>query len=98
MYYAAIFTSVRTTQENGYAEMADRMLELARQQPGFIAVESARNDIGITVSYWDSLESITNWKRNAEHRLAQEKGRSDWYKGYKVRIARVEREYGFGEL
>ncbi len=95
MYYAVIFTSTRTEVEEGYAEMAVRMVELAKQQPGFIGLESARNEIGITVSYWESLEAIKAWKENTEHLFAQEKGKTTWYKNYKVRIAKVEREYEF---
>jgi heme-degrading monooxygenase HmoA len=95
MYYAVIFTSTRTEVEAGYAEMAIKMVELAKAQPGFIGIESARSEIGITVSYWESLEAIKNWKANMEHLEAQEKGRTTWYKNYKVRIAKVEREYEF---
>ena len=95
MYYAVIFTSTRTEVETGYAEMATKMVELAKNQPGFIGVESARNEIGITVSYWESLEAIQNWKANLVHLEAQEKGKTAWYKNYKVRIAKVEREYEF---
>jgi len=95
MYYAVIFTSIRTETEEGYAEMAEKMEQLVKQQPGFIGVESARNEIGITVSYWESLEAIKNWKMNLDHLEAQQKGRSTWYKNYKVRIAKVEREYEF---
>lgn len=94
-YYAVIFTSLRTDGDNGYAEMADRMVELARQQDGFLGVESARNTLGITVSYWRDLESIRNWRENSEHTIARKKGRLDWYKSFKVRIAKVETEYGF---
>lgn len=75
--------------------MAMRMVELAKQQPGFLGLESARNEIGITVSYWESLEAINAWKQNSEHLLAQELGRKNWYKNYKVRIAKIEREYEF---
>lgn len=95
MYYAVIFTSTRTEVEAGYAEMATKMVELAKAQPGFIGMESARSEIGITVSYWESLEAIKNWKANMEHVEAQEKGKTTWYKNYKVRIAKVEREYEF---
>ncbi|KAL7568101.1 hypothetical protein ACA910_019499 [Epithemia clementina (nom. ined.)] len=96
-YFAVIFTSVRTEVEEGYTAMADRMLKLAAEQEGFVGVESARNDVGITISYWRDLESIQKWKAHAEHQIAQQKGKSDWYKSYKTRIARVERDYGFGE-
>lgn len=94
-YYAVIFTSVRTEGDRGYAEMADRMVELAHQQDGFLGVESARNEIGITVSYWRDPESIRKWHENSDHILAQEKGRNKWYKSFKVRIVKVERDYGF---
>jgi len=94
-YYAVIFTSVRTEGDNGYAEMADRMVELASQQEGFLGVESARSEVGITVSYWRDLESIKKWKFNAEHSIARTKGRETWYESFTVRITRVEREYSF---
>ncbi|NJO91291.1 MAG: antibiotic biosynthesis monooxygenase [Chloroflexia bacterium] len=94
-YYAVIFSSIRTEGDNGYNEMADKMVELAKQQEGFLGVESARNELGITVSYWTDLESIKKWKENAEHLIAQEKGRGKWYKTFKTRIAKVERDYDF---
>ncbi|MRX63002.1 antibiotic biosynthesis monooxygenase family protein [Maribacter luteus] len=94
-YYAVIFTNKRTEGENGYAEMAQKMEDLARKQTGFLGFESARDEIGISVSYWESLEDILKWKTNTEHLFAQQKGKSDWYAWYKVRICFVEREYGF---
>ncbi|MBL7805576.1 MAG: antibiotic biosynthesis monooxygenase [Saprospiraceae bacterium] len=94
-YYAVIFTSIRTEVDKGYEEMANRMVELAALQPGFLGIESARDSLGISVSYWDSLENIRQWKLVAEHRLAQELGRADWYSAYKTRICLVERDYGF---
>ena len=93
-YYAVIFTSVRTAGDNGYGEAANRMIELAEQQPGYLGAESAREDVGITVSYWADLESIKNWKANTEHREAQKTGRKLWYESFKVRISKVERDYG----
>jgi heme-degrading monooxygenase HmoA len=94
-YYSVIFTSVRTEGDNGYEEMGAKMMDLAAQQPGFLGVESAREEVGITVSYWKDLESIRNWKEHVEHTLAREKGRSAWYKAFKTRIALVEKDYGF---
>ena len=94
-YYAVIFTSIRTEVENGYFEMADLMVKLAAEQKGFLGVESAKQELGITVSYWEDLQSIRDWKQHSEHVLAQKKGQSDWYKYYKVRISKVERDYGF---
>jgi heme-degrading monooxygenase HmoA len=93
-YYAVIFTSVRTEEDNGYAELGQRMFELAQQQPGYLGIESVYNEMGITVSYWKDLESIRNWKMHSEHLFAQKKGREDFYAKYKVRIAKVERDYG----
>jgi len=93
-YYAVIFTSLRTAVDDGYAEMAERMAELAAQQPGYLGLESVRDDLGISVSYWADLESIRNWKANLEHREAQRLGRERWYASFRLRIARVERDYG----
>ncbi|MCZ4284249.1 MULTISPECIES: antibiotic biosynthesis monooxygenase family protein [Marinobacter] len=93
-YYAVIFTSHRTEGDNGYGEMAERMAELAAQQPGYLGMESAREGLGITVSYWESLEAIRNWKQNAEHQEAQRRGHQQWYSSFRVRVAKVEREYG----
>jgi heme-degrading monooxygenase HmoA len=73
--------------------MAERMVALAAQQPGFLGAESARNEVGITVSYWKDLESIRAWKANAEHLEAQRQGRDKWYGAYTTRIAKVERDY-----
>ena len=75
--------------------MALQMDDLAKQQPGYLGIESARNDIGITISYWKDLQSIQHWKQQTDHLVAQRKGIDDWYSFYKVRICLVEREYGF---
>jgi len=93
-YFAVIFTSTRTEGDDGYGDAANRMVELAEQQPGFLGIESAREKVGITVSYWADLDSIKNWKMNAEHLDAQKKGRQSWYDSFKVRISKVERDYG----
>ncbi|MBT8302421.1 MAG: antibiotic biosynthesis monooxygenase [Maribacter sp.] len=94
-YYAVIFTNTRTEEDNGYSDMAQKMEDLARQQKGFLDFETAREKIGISVSYWETLQDIANWKANTDHLFAQKKGISDWYQSYKVRICRVEREYEF---
>lgn len=97
-YYAVIFSSLRTSETDGYSDTATRMVELAHEQPGFLGVESARQGVGITVSYWDSLDAIRQWKQHAEHRLAQQQGRQRWYESYTVRICRVEQAYVFDRL
>ncbi|WP_223115301.1 antibiotic biosynthesis monooxygenase family protein [Hanstruepera ponticola] len=94
-YYAVIFTSKHSEDVSEYAEMANKMEALAKNQDGFLGIESARDTLGITVSYWQSLEAIKAWKLNSEHLMAQSKGRSQWYKWYHVRICKVEREYEF---
>lgn len=93
-YFAVIFSSVRTEGDRSYGAMADRMLELAAQQEGFLGIESAREEVGITVSYWASEEAIKNWKQNAEHLEAQRLGHNVLYADFRVRVARVERAYG----
>lgn len=96
-YYAVIFTSQRTPVEDGYGDMAERMVALAAEQPGYLGVESTRgaDGLGITVSYWRSTEDIAAWRRHAEHRIARDTGRSDWYAHYTLRVAKVERAYAW---
>ncbi len=96
-YYAVIFTNTRTSGDNGYSETAIKMEKLAREQPGFLDFESARSDLGIAISYWESQEAIVNWKANLEHLVAQDRGVKEWYSWYKVRVCVVEREYDFGQ-
>ena len=93
-YWAVIFTSIRSDAEpEAYGAMAETMVELAAKQPGFLGVESAREGVGITVSYWRDLDSIAAWKADVKHLAAQKAGLARWYEGYCTRIARVERDY-----
>lgn len=94
-YYAVIFTNRQTETSKGYEDMAEAMELLAKKQPGYLGFESARNELGIAISYWETLEDIKNWKANLDHLEAQIFGKKQWYSWYKVRICRVEREYEF---
>jgi len=94
-YYAVIFTSTQNENIEGYQEMSIKMENLAKQQDGFLGIDSVKETVGITVSYWSSLDAIKNWKQNSDHLIAQQKGRSQWYNWYNVRICKVEREYEF---
>ena len=97
-YYAVIFSTLLADTLTDYERTANRMEELAKQQPGYLGIESARNQVGITVSYWENLEAISRWKNNIEHIEARERGRAVWYKKYELRICKVERAYGFEKL
>jgi heme-degrading monooxygenase HmoA len=96
-YYAVIFTSQRTEGDHGYGAMARVMEEMGAKQDGYLGIESVRSadGTGITVSYWRDEAAILAWKRDTEHQKAQRGGRQTWYAVYEVRIARVERAYGF---
>ncbi|GAL78455.1 antibiotic biosynthesis monooxygenase family protein [Algibacter lectus] len=94
-YYSVIFTSTLNEDTEGYNAMAEKMEALAKEQDGFLGINSARNQIGITVSYWKSLEAIKNWKAQTDHLEAQQKGKNNWYSWYNVKICKVEREYSF---
>lgn len=91
-YYAVIFTSFRSEEDNGYADAARHVLEIARQQPGFLGYESARQDMGISVSYWESLEAIQAWREHPEHRKVQQR-EAEWYRESRIRVCKVERDY-----
>ncbi len=94
-YYAVIFTSERTDVNENYAETNTKLEEIAKNYEGFLGIEGVRNGLGISISYWKDLESIKSWKANADHIIAKDLGKKQWYNKYTVRIALVEREYGF---
>lgn len=96
-YYVVIFTSTKTDVNDGSSKMSSKMIELAKKQPGFLGIESAREEIGISVSYWKDLDSIKKWKENIEHTKAQKTGKEEWYLNYKTRIAKVEYDYDFSK-
>ncbi len=98
-YWAVIFSSLTSQDNQGYPAMAEAMERLAAEQPGWLGFESARDPgLGIVVSYWRDLESIAAWKANLSHAAAQATGRERWYDAYSVRIARVERSYDFARV
>lgn len=96
-YYAVVFTSIRTDVDDGYAQTAGDMIALAGKQPGYLGEESVREPggLGLTVSYWRTLEDVSSWKRHADHVAAQKAGREHWYRAYVVRICKVEKAYTF---
>lgn len=97
-YYSVVFTSTTTADIDvqHYENFSTIMMFLAKLMPGFLGVDSARDDkLGITVSYWQDLESIRQWKQQGDHKLAQEAGKAEFYKSYTVRVAKVERQYSF---
>ena len=96
-YWVVVFTTQRTEGDNGYGAMAEEMAVLAAQQPGYLGIESVReaDAIGVTLSYWRTEEDARAWKHVARHLEAQRLGRAKWYRAYRVRVAKVEREYGF---
>ena len=97
-YYAVIFSNRRTPGDHGYGDMAERMMERASEQPGFLGAESVRDadGVGITVSYWKDLDAVAAWRQDTEHREAQRRGREEWYAAFRLRVCRVEREHGMG--
>ena len=94
-YYAVIFTSILDEHDPEYFRLNDMLRQQAEKLDGFLGEDSARNDYGISISYWKDLDSIQQWRQNADHQWAKQKGRKDFYKEYKIRIALVEREYVF---
>jgi heme-degrading monooxygenase HmoA len=91
-YFAVIFTSVRTSVDEGYEDTDKKLEKLVKNQPGFLGMESVRKELGITVCYWKDMESVKSWARNSEHQLAKKRRRNEWYKEYRVRICKVEKE------
>ncbi|GGG15596.1 antibiotic biosynthesis monooxygenase [Dokdonia pacifica] len=97
-YYAVVFASTQTSVTRGYSLAAQHLEELAQDMPGYLGIDHARNEVGITISYWKTLEDIARWKAQTDHQAAQAKGKSTWYEAYTIRICKVERHYDFSNL
>lgn len=96
-YYAVVFTSVRTQEQDGYPETAAHMEELVQDVPGFLGMDHAQTPGGlsITVGYFRDAEAIREWRSNTEHTAARKRGRFEWYQSYSLHVAKVERSSGF---
>jgi heme-degrading monooxygenase HmoA len=92
-YFAVIFSSLLEDDAAGYGEMSDKMVSLAKTQPGYLGHESVRDNLGITISYWESEDAIMNWRKNAEHQIAQKYGVEKWYSSFCTRVCRIERDH-----
>ncbi|MFE2581607.1 antibiotic biosynthesis monooxygenase family protein [Streptomyces sp. NPDC059378] len=96
-YYAVVFTTVRTQDQSGYGETNARMEELVKDVPGYLGMDHAQTPggLGITVAYFRDADALTQWRTDAEHRAAQQRGRDRWYESYTLHVAKVERSHGF---
>ncbi|GAB3898894.1 antibiotic biosynthesis monooxygenase [Larkinella knui] len=94
-YYVVVFTIVHAENLDGYEQMGEKMVQLASEQPGFLGLEYGIGDVELTISYWESSEAIRQWYAHAEHTIARDMGREKWFQAFKVRVARVERDYEF---
>ncbi|MFT5920595.1 MAG: heme-degrading monooxygenase HmoA, partial [Granulosicoccus sp.] len=74
----------------------DELWEDAQKLKGFIGAESMRGEdgFGVTVLYFLDMETIREWSKDQKHLSAKQLGKEKWYSDYRVRIAKVEREYG----
>lgn len=92
-----VFASRRTETDNGYYETNNELFGYLQTMPGFLGYESARGDnrSGITVAYFDSEESIREFRVYEPHRDAQRRGREEWYETYSIHVGQVSRSYGF---
>ncbi len=92
--YAVIFRAKIRTLDTDYAAMAARMRNLAIKEYGCVEfIACTEGDSEVAISYWESEEQIRQWKQNAEHLVAQERGRSRWYTSYSVEVLEVVRGY-----
>ncbi|MEU5633165.1 antibiotic biosynthesis monooxygenase family protein [Streptomyces rishiriensis] len=96
-YYVAVFTALRTEDQSGYSETNARMEDLVKEVPGFLGMDHAQTPggLGITVAYFRDADALTQWRSDAEHRAAQNRGRAEWYQRYTLHVAKVERSHGF---
>src|SRR5215218_7179103 len=81
--------------------VAAELRPLLKQIDGFISVERFESitEKGkmLSLSFFRDEAAVQAWRNIAEHRAAQAKGRGGVFKGYRLRIASVIRDYGMNE-
>src|SRR5580692_12720321 len=80
-----------------YERTFEQMLELVSTVPGFRSIEGFAGEDGseLAVAWFDSDESIAEWKRQPEHLATQEQARREFFTSYEITIADTERQYGW---
>ena len=96
--YAVIFeVEVKPDGKDIYLNIASKLKEQLQQTVGFISIERFQSLVSegklLSLSFWEDMDSIDAWKKNLDHMNAQSKGRSSLFKDYRIRIAKVEKDY-----
>ena len=99
MYLIIFEVYPHPSQKDRYFELAAQLREELVKQPGFVQVERFQSlvDEGkiLSLSSWESVEAIAGWRNHAEHMVVQEEGKARIFESYRLRVAKVVRDYGF---
>lgn len=96
--YAVIFeVEIKEGQQDAYLSIAEKLKKQLVTMPGFISIERFESLVNegklVSLSFWEDEKSLVHWKKNVDHLAAQTKGRASIFKDYRIRIAKVERDY-----
>ncbi len=96
--YAVIFeVKIKEEGKDQYLAIAAKLKEQLIQMDGFISIERFQSLVEegklLSLSYWESMESIEIWKQNLDHLQAQSEGRAKLFEDYRIRIAEVVKDY-----
>jgi heme-degrading monooxygenase HmoA len=84
-----------------YLTMAEALRTELEAIDGFISVERFASVTSegryVSLSFWRTEEAVRRWRAHAGHQLAQAQGREAIFRDYRIRVARVERDYGMVE-
>ena len=83
--------------KENYLETAANLRKELEAIKGFISVErfqSLTNEKKLlSLSFFEHEDAVIEWRNRAKHRQAQAAGQS-YFKGYRLRVAHVLRDYG----
>ena len=98
--YAVIFEVQPKTElaTQDYFDLAAELRPELEAIDGFISVErfSSLSDKRkfLSISFWRDEEALKQWREHHQHRQAQQKGRGEIFKDYRIIVAKVIRDYG----
>ncbi|MFM9271429.1 antibiotic biosynthesis monooxygenase family protein [Halomonas elongata] len=91
----------RPDQRQRYLDIAAELKPLLEGVDGFISIERFQSladaDRLLSLSFWRDEQAVIEWRRLEAHRAAQQAGRRSVFADYRLRIARVERDYGMDD-
>lgn len=81
-----------------YFDLAAELRPELEKIDGFISVERFESVVKegkyVSLSFWRDEDAVKVWKAHLDHKAAQQRGKDEIFSDYRIRVAKVLRDYG----